>query len=81
MCRLFVPNNSSLSLLYKQAILTQIIIKTQRVKMKNFIAVSVVVLMGLLVKDCDGIRLANSPFAEDGVLGDQHLAQVDTDAF
>ena len=49
--------------------------------MKNFIAVSVVALMGLLVKDCNGIRLANSPLAEDGVLGDQHLAQVDTDAF
>ena len=70
MCRLFVPNNSSLSTLYKQPIFSQIIIKRKELKMKNFIAVSVVVLMGLLVKDCDCIRLANSPFAEDSVLGD-----------
>ena len=35
-----------------------------------------VVMMGLLVKDCDGIRLTNSPYAEDGVLGGQNLAQV-----
>ena len=44
--------------------------------MKKCIAVAMIVMMGLLVKDCDGIRLANSPFAENGVLGGQNLAQV-----
>ena len=47
----------------------------------KIIAVTSIVLLGLLANDCDATRIANDSYAEDVAFEDEYLAQIESEKF